>query len=260
MTYNEILNINSTALPFTTDTLSNIVDKNLVNGFVLCDYSVLIKTINDIISSKEYRVTLNPENIYNSSNNPINTVNVAIKVEGVRHSNSYFTNKVLYNNEYATFDTYSPELIDDIKELKEKVIKAKLWNFAVINRWFEKAEVKLNTSYKAYFASNYDVFKENVLMTSDFESFISCCSDELLQKCAELLRVKGLELLKKYKNELMMHVDTATRNEIDIVITKPIIVGIYMVSNYAAQCRRDWPRLNVTSLSKQAFDSLCWNI
>lgn len=231
-------------------------------GYVQCPYSRLVDTLKEICEADQYEITVNPEELYAQGNNPFHHADCLIRVEGLR-SFDEFVSKVVSNEdtkEWTEFITYSETFKDEIKTLKMNVIQKYLWNVQNISNWFSDNGLGLPTGTKQELANDWEMFKNNVLLSSDIYSFIDSCDEGELQKAASVLRSNLIKKLQKYRPELDKHVNNNTRREQSIIVKNPVINRIFIVSNYAKQCEKDWPKIEFTSLDRRSFETLgLWN-
>ena len=262
LNYTEIFNIQKTTLPIRKADLQNILSRKSFMGYVQCPYSRLVDTLKEICEADQYEITVNPEELYAQGNNPFHHADCLIRVEGLR-SFDEFVSKVVSNEdtkEWTEFITYSETFKDEIKTLKMNVIQKYLWNVQNISNWFSDNGLGLPTGTKQELANDWEMFKNNVLLSSDIYSFIDSCDEGELQKAASVLRSNLIKKLQKYRPELDKHVNNNTRREQSIIVKNPVINRIFIVSNYAKQCEKDWPKIEFTSLDRRSFETLgLWN-
>lgn len=254
-----IYDITKTTLPMTKDVLHSCLNAAPMCGYVFCKYEDLITNVNKVNKVTEIDVTLNGENIYNLVNDPNSGADAIIKVEGIRKSNDSFTDTILQSNGNETwtdFSTYSEFMRDEILDVKEKIFKKVFWSFDNIQNWFLQGNVKLNTSMMASYAKDWELFKSDVVATKDLSSFINACSDEAREKYTGILIQQTKKLLIKYKKELSDHFEANNKNEVTITLVKPVINRIYVLSSNYARCKKEWPGLDVVSVSQRNFDMM----
>ena len=109
---------------------------------------------------------------------------------------------------------------------------------------------------KEAIATDWETFKKKVLMTSDLYGFIDSCGETDLQNATKALSKNLCTKLVKYKPELMHHIMNHSKREEVITVKNPIIKRIFIISNYARQCEKEWPVIKFTTLDKRTFDSL----
>lgn len=258
MLNSKVFDIKNPMIPFTKKDLKSIINKNITVGYISTNYYNLIETIKNIQTSKTIPVTLNVNTIYNSTNNPIDKKDVLIKVEGTQTFDEYINNAVNSDesSEYLNFLTYSVLFKDSIKQIKLNAYKKYLWNYHNIDSWFNINNIGLTSDTKNKLIQDFDYFNTNVLNTNDYLTFINACSETDLASAATYLIKAGTELLHKHKTELNIHINTSNKREEQIILNNPIILQIYMLSNVASQCKKDWPRLKFSVLDKRSLDSI----
>jgi hypothetical protein len=107
---------------------------------------------------------------------------------------------------------------------------------------------------------NFEEFKKTILTTEDLHRFIDACDEGSLQQAAQVLTLSLVKMLDKYRPELNHHIMNSTRREPNILIKNPVINRIFIVSNFARQCEKDWPKIKFTSLDRRSFESISlWN-
>lgn len=258
LNYSEIFNIQKTVLPLTKKELTKILSKEVFTGYVQCPYSMLVDTLTDISKADEYDVTINIERMYQQGQNPFERADVVIKVEGMRDY-SEFVNGVISQDEdkeWTDFMTYSTLMRDEIKNAKCMAIKNTIWNAKNIQAWFDDSKVALPEMVFTELTTDFEKFKETVLNTPDLYGFINACDETELKKANDMLVKKLIFILTKHRHELNAHVSRKTRDEMTIKIKKPIINRIFIVSQFANSCRKDWPKIKFTALDKRTFDSI----
>lgn len=258
LSYSEIFNIRRTTLPLTKEELSNILPKSVSTGYVQCPYGLLVQTLKGIATAENCSCTVNPDVMYQNANNPFMKADCIIQVEGIR-SYGEFVNKVISaedSKEWTDFVTYSETFKDELRVLKCQVIAKYLWNRANLENWYEEKNVGLLGDTKTALESDWDTFKRKVLLTNDWNGFVDSCNQSDLQKATKALSKNLCTKLVKYRPELMQHIHNNSRNEVTIEIDRPIIKHIFIVSNFARQCEKDWPVIKFTTLDKRSFDSL----
>lgn len=262
LNYSEVFNIQKTTLPIQAKDLQGILSQKSFMGYVQCPYSRLVDTLKEICEAEQYEITVNPEELYANGNNPFHHADCLIQVEGLR-SFDEFTAKVVSNEdtkEWTDFVTYSETFKDEVKALKMTVIQKYLWNAQNISNWFNDNAFALPAGKKQELTTDWESFKKNVLLTSDLYSFIDSCDEGELQKAASVLRANLIKKLQKYRPELDRHVANNTKREEKILVKNPVVNRIFIVSNYAKQCEKDWPKINFTALDRRSFETLSlWN-
>lgn len=257
--YIDLFNINTTVMPFNAEQLNTVVKTSVTCGFVPCSYSDLISTIKDINSSTEYDVTLNADEIIKNNSDPTKTINVFLQVEGDRVNNVYATHINTTDN-ICSFDTYSSEFKSALFDLKVKIAKKYLCTYENINRWAIQSSVNISETVVSKLANDFELFTKYIMQTNDLQSFVNSLDKAVIDTYLSNLEKLGEKLLQKYKTEVLTHFKNITKLETTVKIKNPIIVRIYALSNIASMCKRDWPRLNVVSLDRRAFDSLSWYV
>lgn len=258
LSYSEIFNIQKTTLPVTKKDFEQLLSKQVFMGYVQCEYNRIIDTIKDICKAETYQVTVSPETLYNDGNNPFHKAEVMIQVEGIRDFSEFIDGVISSQDEieWTDFITYSETFKDEIRNLKSKVIRNILWNQSNLNRWFEEKHIALLQSDKDALVTDWEKFKEKVLLTTDLYDFINCCDEVELKKSYRVLVKNLMKCLDRYRPELNLHIDRKTKKEPRISVRHPIVNKIFIVSQYAKQCQKDWPKLRFISLDKRSFDSL----
>lgn len=254
-----IYDITKTTLPMSKDVMQGCLNAAPMCGYVFCKYEELIKNINNINKVSEIDVTLNYENIYQLINDPNSNADAIVKVEGIRKSNDSFTNTILQskgNETWTDFSTYSEFLRDEILDMKEKIFKKVFWTYDNIQNWFLHGGVKLNTSMMGTYARDWDLFKSDIAGTKDLDSFINACSKESRQKYTGMLLAQSKNLLMKYKKEIKDHFEANNKAEMTVTLVKPVINKIYVLSSNYTRCKKEWPGLDVVSVSKKNFDMM----
>ena len=108
---------------------------------------------------------------------------------------------------------------------------------------------------------DFTTFKERVLLTDDFKTFIDSCKTEDVENAIKFIIKNGCALLKKYKVELNNHISTDNKRQPLVMLKNPIITKIFLQSSAAARCKKDWPKLKFTTLDKKSFDTIgIWEI
>ena len=255
--YSDVFNINSTVLPFTADQLNAVVKSTVSFGFVFCNYSELITTINAINKAQTYDVTLNDAEIVKNNSDPTKSYNVIIQVAGCRKNNVYDAHiRSDETGNFCSFDTYSAEFKSEIYELKQKLAKKYLCTYDAINNWAIEAGVSIAEDMIHKLCNNFEMFAKYILTTEDLLSFVDALPSDISKNYINYLTVASTSVLKKYKNEVLAHLKNITKLETTITLHKPIIVKIFALSSVASACKRDWPNLPVISLDKSSFDSV----
>lgn len=260
--YTEIFNIQKTTLPLSKKQLDNLLSKKVFSGFVQCSYNELVQTLKAICSADSYTCTINPETLYNNGTNPFHQAECVISIEGTRYYEE-FINKIISNEdnkEWTDFTTYSETFKDELKNKKSAIIRKYIWNSMNLNNWFNDKSVRLLQSDKDSLITDFEKFKSRVLMTSDLYSFIDSCNEGDLKKATEALSSIIETMMEKYKHELMKHITNNTKREELITVKHPIIKRIFIVSSFAKQCEKEWPKIKFTSLDKRSFETISlWN-
>lgn len=257
--YSDIFDINSTVLPFTAEQLNTVVKSTVSCGFVFCNYSELITTVNAINSAQTYDVTLNTDEIVKNNTDPTKSYNVIIQVEGCRKNNVYDAHiNADETGNFCSFDTYSAEFKSEIYELKQKLAKKFLCTYDAINNWAINASVSIAEDTIHRICTNFDLFKKYILTTEDLLSFVDALPADISKKYVDYLTANSTKILTKYKNEVLAHLKNITKLETTITLHKPIIVKIFALSSVATAAKRDWPTLPIVSLDRRSFDSLNW--
>lgn len=257
--YIDLFNINTTVMPFAAEQLNAVVKSSVSCGFVPCSYSDLISTIKEINSSTEYDVTLNADEIIKCNSDPTKTINVFLQVEGDRVNNVYATH-INDTEHLCSFDTYSSEFKSELFDLKVKIAKKYLCTYENINNWAIQSNASISETVVSKLANDFDLFTKYIMQTKDLQSFVDTLDKSVVNSYVSKLEKLGEKLLQKYKTEVLTHFKNITKLETTVKIKNPIIVRIYALSNIASICKREWPRLNVISLDRRAFDSLSWYV
>lgn len=258
MLNSNVYNIQSPMIPFSKADLEKVISKHTMIGYVSTDYNNLIETLKNIATATTLNVTLNVNTIYNSANNPIDKQDVLIKVEGTQTYKEYINNAISNDedSEYMNFLTYSVLFRDSVRELKYTMYKKFLWNYHNIDSWFKNKNIGLTSDTKNRLIQDFEYFKEVILHTNDYNGFIESCLDDDIKLASEYLAKASYALLQKHKTELNTHIHNMNKSEEHIIIKNPIIVKIYMLSNVASQCKRDWPKIKFAVLDKKSLDSI----
>ena len=258
LSYQEIFNIQRTTLPLSKKELENVLTKSVFTGYVQCSYSVLVQTLKELATAESCKCTINPDVMYQNTNNPFLKADCIIQVEGTRYYEE-FINRVISNEdskEWTDFVTYSETFKDELRVLKCQIIAKYLWNHMNLNNWYEEKNVSLLGDTKAMIESDWETFKTKVLLTPDLYGFIDSCNQADLQKATKALSQNLCTKLVKYKPELMKHITNNSKREEVITVKNPIIKHIFIVSNYAKQCEKDWPVIKFTTLDRRSFENL----
>jgi DNA-binding ferritin-like protein (Dps family) len=258
LSYQEIFNIQRTTLPLSKKELENVLTKSVFTGYVQCSYSVLVQTLKELATAESCKCTINPDVMYQNTNNPFLKADCIIQVEGTRYYEE-FINRVISNEdskEWTDFVTYSETFKDELRVLKCQIIAKYLWNHMNLNNWYEEKNVSLLGDTKAMMESDWETFKNKVLLTPDLYGFIDSCNQADLQKATKALSQNLCAKLVKYKPELMKHITNNSKREEVITVKNPIIKHIFIVSNYAKQCEKDWPVIKFTTLDRRSFENL----
>ena len=262
LNYADIFDIKRTSLPISKEKLQKLLFKKTMMGYVQCQYSNLIDTLKNICQAPEFSACLNPNELFNQTNNPFNKAECFIQIEGTSSCDE-FVNHVVNGEDddtFMNFMTYSETFKDEITALKINVIKNYLWNEHNVNNWFEEYSIKLPYSRKQEIISDFDSFKEYVINGNDMPQFIDACDEGNKKKALEVLSHNLVKKLEKYRSELENHINNNTRRESMVVLKKPVVNRIFLLSNFAAQCRKEWPKIQFTALDKRSFESIgLWN-
>ena len=131
-----------------------------------------------------------------------------------------------------------------------------MWNPLNISNWIDDNNISFISSTKKTLESDFESFKEKVLLTKDLGGFVESCEQSNKDKAIRILMKNLRNMLNKYKTELIYHIENNTKKEEKIKIKNPIVKKIYINSKYEAQAKKEWTKLNVISLDKRSFDSL----
>lgn len=252
-----IYNIQKTTLPMDRDTLLGCINNSPIFGYIYCRYDELLNYVKRINSASEIDLTKNPNKIFNDINDPEGTPEVVFKIEGYKKNNDPYINTVLKTNDMETwtnFSTYSTFMRSDIMDMKEKLFKKFIWNYENIHNWFLSGDIKLSSNVEIEYTKNWEQFKEDVVNTTDLESFINSCGENDKENYKKFLIKNAKKLLKKYKYEIMKRVDVADKSQEVTSLENPTINKIFIVSNKYNQCKAEFPKLNVLSLSARNFN------
>ena len=114
---------------------------------------------------------------------------------------------------------------------------------------------------KNMLVTDFQTFKERVLLTDDYKSFIDACKTEDISNAVKYIIKKGCEVLRKYKVELNNHIAIDNKRQTNIILKNPIITKIFLQSSAASRCKKDWPRIKFTTLDKKSFDTIgIWEV
>lgn len=254
----DIFNINKVSIPFSKTELEKIINKTVTNGYISISYENLIETLKEISNAQEYQVTLNPNTIFMHSNSPLDKSDVLIRVEGMQTYKEFIDNVIHDEDDisWSNFLSYSELFKDEIKSLKTRAYRKFLWNYHNIDTWFTEKNIGLLTNDKNMLLSDFSLFYERVLKTDDFKSFIDCCLTDDIQRAVAYIVKGGCSILMKYKTELNSHIVMDNMQQEVIILKKPIITKIFMLSSAASKCRKDWPKIKFTVLDKKSFDTI----
>ena len=262
LNYSEIFDFRKTTLPLSKADLSKLLAKKSFMGYVQCPYNHLIETLKEISEAEQYQVSINPQQLYQNGVNPFNHAEVVIQVEGLR-SYDEFVDRIISSEdgkEWTDFMTYSETFKSEVRALKLATIKKYLWNAANINNWFDEGGIKLPPARKFDLIDNFEEFKKTILTSEDLYRFIDACDEGMLKQAAQVLSLSLVKMLDKYRPQLNHHIMNNTRREPSILIKNPVINRIFIVSNFARQCEKDWPKIKFTSLDRRSFESISlWN-
>ena len=254
-----IYDVDATTLPLSKDLLKSCINSKPIFSFVLCKYEDLITTINTINRSPEISGTLNGQTLFDSINSPVTSFDCVIKIEGLKTSEDNYLDHVLQSNDDCTwtdFRTYSNELKKEIRGLKETVFQKALWSQEAIDAWFEVTGMQLPDSVRTSLGTDWKLFLDTVIRSSDRDSYISSCTDEAKKLYTDLIYKNAKNLLDRYRVELMAHATQQNKNDDTVKVTKPVVSKIYIMSNNYAKCQRDWPTLRVSPLNKKSLETL----
>lgn len=254
----EIFNINKVAIPFTKKELENVINQTVTDGYVSTNYDNLVQTLEEISRAKEYPVLINPNEIFTSSNNPLIKNDVLIRVEGMQTYFEFINNVIKGDDDFAwtNFITYSEIFKDEVKKIKTLAYKKFLWNYHNIDTWFTENNIGLLSDDKNALTTDFQMFKERVLASGDYESFIACCKTEDIDNAVKYIIHCGCSLLRKYKVELNTHINTDNKRQATVVLKNPIITKIFLQPSVAQRCKKDWPKIKFTTLDKKSFDTI----
>lgn len=254
-----IYDVDATTLPLSKELLKSCINSKPIFSFVLCKYEDLITTINTINHAQEINGTLNGQTLFDSVNSPLTSFDCVIKIEGLKKSEDNYLDHVLQSRDecsWTDFKTYSKELRSEIRGLKETVFRKALWNQDTIDTWFDVTNIQLPDSVRTSLGSDWKLFLDTVVRSSDRDSYISSCSDDSKKLYTDLIYKNAKPLLDRYRVELMAHATQQNKNDDTVVVTKPVVSKIYIMSNNYAKCQRDWPTLRVSALNKKNLETL----
>lgn len=256
-TYEDIFNLKKTVMPISNVLLKSVLNESIFSGYTQCSYNKMIETIREITSSSEYECSINSDYIYKLCNDPTNKCDVMIEIEGIRDYSEYILKSIKKESiGWSSFITYSEGFKNELYKLKEVVIKKILWNPLNISNWIDDNNISFISSTKKTLESDFESFKEKVLLTKDLGGFVESCEQSNKDKAIRILMKNLRNMLNKYKTELIYHIENNTKKEEKIKIKNPIVKKIYINSKYEAQAKKEWAKLNVISLDKRSFDSL----
>lgn len=263
VSYSEIFNVNSTALPLKKEELSSVINKSTMIGYYPCAYNNLISTLKTISSAKELSVSLNPLWLYNNTNNPLSACECIIQVEGMQTFDE-FVNKIVQNEEdntWTDFTTYSPLFRGEIKDVKLAAYKKFLWNYDNIENWIRDKHVAILGNKKNEIVSSFEAFTAEILNTNDYQSFIKSCNSDDIEKAISWMVKQGISKLTKYSNELTRHISNNNKREDNVLLKNPLIVKIFLLNHVANACRKEYPKIRFATLDKKNFDSISlWDV
>ena len=254
-----IYDVDATTLPLSKDLLKTCLNSKPIFSYVLCKYEDLITTINTINHAEEINGTLNGQTLFDSINSPLTSFDCVIKIEGIKKSDDNYLDHVLRSNDSCTwtdFRTYSNELRKEIRGLKETVFKKALWSQDAIDTWFQVAGIQLPDYIRTSLGSDWKLFLDTVIRSTDRDAYISSCTDESKKLYSDLILKNAKALLNRYRVELMSHVNQQNKNDDTVIVTKPVVSKIYILSNKYSKCQNDWPTLRVSPLNKKNLETL----
>lgn len=255
-----IYNTNKTTLPMNKEVLVSCINNLPIFGYVYCTYNDLVSKINEINAASEISVTKNPQEIFQKTTVNVEEMpEVIFKLEGQKINNDAYLNTVLRSNEnddWTDFSTYSKEFRDAIIHIKTLCFKKFLWNYDNIHNWFLSGDIQLDSSSEYILSNEWDTFVSDVMNTEDLQSFISCCSETDKQKYINVLRNNAKKIITKFKVEFMTHVDNTDRVEPFVTIHNPVINKIMVLSGKYSRCKKEFPMLNVVSISQRNFNMI----
>lgn len=254
-----IYDVDATTLPLSKELLKSCINSKPLYAYVLCKYEDLITTINTINHAEEINGTLNGQMLFDSINSPVTSFDCVIKIEGLKKSDDNYLDHVIRSNDDCTwtdFRTYSKALRKEICGLKSTIFRKSLWNRDSIDTWFSVNKIDLPDEVKNSLATDWELFLDTVLRSSDRDSYISSCSDDSKKLYADLINKNAKNLFDRYRVELMAHAQQQNKNDETVVVIKPVVSKIYIMSNNYAKCQRDWPTLRVSPLNKKNLETL----
>ena len=252
-----IYNITKTTVPTSKEVLIDCINNAPTFGYIFCTYSELISKITEINSVTEISVTKNPEQIYQLTSMDVEAIpEVVFKVEGLKVDNDAYLNTVIRNNDtenWTDFSTYSKEFRQAILHIKELCFKKFLWNYENIHNWFLSGDIQLGTDSETQLSNDWESFKTDVIGTEDLSSFISSCAETDKQNYISTLRRNTQKIITRFKSEFMTHVDYADVVTETLTLHNPVISKIFVLSSKYSQCKKEFPMLNVISISQRNF-------
>lgn len=254
-----IYDVDATTLPLSKDLLRSCLNRKPLYAYVLCKYEDLITTVNTINHADEIQGTLNGQTLFDSINSPVTSYDCVIKIEGLKKSDDNYLDHVLRSNESCTwtdFRTYSRELRKEITGLKTAIFKRALWSREAIDEWFSSTGIDLPDSVRTSLGSDWNLFLDTVIRSSDLDSYVSSCSDDAKKLYTDLIYKNAKPLFDRYRVEIMSHVRQKNKDDDVIVVTKPVVSKIYILANKFSKCQQDWPTLRVYPLNKKNLETL----
>lgn len=254
-----IYDVDATTLPLSKELLKSCINSKPIYCFILCKYEDLITTINTINYAEEIDGTLNGQMLFDSINSPVTSFDCVVKIEGLKKGYDSYLDHVLKSNEdcsWTDFRTYSKEFRKEITGLKETIFRKALWNQDTIDSWFEVNGIELPDSIRTSLGSDWNLFLDTVIRSTDRDSYVSSCSDDAKKLYIDLIYKNSKQLLDRYRVEVMSHVNQKDKSDETVTVTKPIVSKIYIMSNNYAKCQRDWPTLRVSPLNKKSLETL----
>lgn len=253
-----IYDVDATTLPLSKELLKSCLNSKPIFSYVLCKYEDLITTINTINHSNEIQSTLNGQTLFDSVNSPLTSFDCVIKIEGLKTEDNYLDHVVRSKDDctWTDFKTYSTALRKEICGLKAAVFQKSLWNQENIDTWFNISDIQLPDSVRISLGTDWKLFLDTVIRSSDRDSFVSSCPDDARKLYTDLIYKNAKTLLDRYRVELMAHAQQQNKNDDVVTVSKPVVSKIYIISNKYSKCQHDWPTLRVSPLNKKNLETL----
>ena len=118
---------------------------------------------------------------------------------------------------------------------KTTLFQKALWSQEAIDTWFEVTGMQLPDSVRTSLGTDWKLFLDTVIRSSDRDSYISSCTDEAKKLYTDLIYKNAKNLLDRYRVELMAHATQQNKNDDTVKVTKPVVSKIYIMSNNYAK-------------------------